>query len=114
MERQLASTAVTENVGLAGTTCTVVLPSYKTDVEVEYDPTSNRLRVLIRGGDFEWSSEWLECESPSPITDMVRHIQGALRHLQLLTSSRSSGQKNGLTPLELITLTLSNLEWLLA
>lgn len=114
MERELLTTAETESAAQVGTMYTVDLRNYKYVVRVEYEPTSHQLKLHIQNGDFAWSSDWLACENLLPTTDMGTHIPAALRLLQLLTFSPSSGQKNGWTPLELITETLSCLDWCLA
>lgn len=114
MERQPISTAATAIEDLAGTTFITYSPGFKVGLMAVYDPSCNRLMLHIHVGDYEWQSEWLECESRLRSQDTVQHIQEAVRLWQLLTGLHSKGPKNGWTPLELAARTIHQFEHILA
>lgn len=99
---------------LLGTTYTTCSPASNLSLTVVFDPYSFRLNLLIRNGDSVYQSDWLECENQSPSQVMAARIQEAVRLWLLRTGLPSRGQKNGLTPLELVSRTMNQFEHILA
>ena len=114
VERQHQSTPEISREDLAGTTYSTYSAASRLELMAVYDPFLHRLEVYIQSGDFVYQSEWLECENQLPTQATAQAIQEAVRLWLLRIGWRSRGQRNGWTPLELVAMTMSQFEHVLA
>lgn len=98
----------------AGTTFTARSSTPTASLMVVYDSSSNQLCLHIQSGDYEWLSEWLDCENLWGTRDMERLIQVEAKLWPLRVGLHSRGRMTTLTPLELSTRTIAQFEYLLA
>lgn len=114
MEQQRERIQETAKEGQAGTMSIARSYTPTAELTVVFDLSSNRLRLHILSGEYEWSSGWLDTDSLWGTRDMVQLIQEEAKLWPLRVGLHLRGRMTTLTPLELSTRTIAQFEYLLA
>ncbi len=108
------STVETGNGDQVGTMSAYSCEKSPLKVEVVLDWSMMRLRLQVTNGEFEYSSEWLECTTLLPPPAMDQYLHKVRRLWQARYTLPSSAPTSGLTPLELTIAVWRDLDTILA
>lgn len=102
--------AGTGSAAQVGTTLRVCSVKYNLEAVGVLDLSSNRLLLSMRSGESVWQSEWLDVSPLLGRVDMAQLTRQGLERWLLLATLHCSRHKNGLSPLELASTLIAQLE----
>lgn len=103
-------TAEMGSAAQVGTTLRVCSEKYSLEAVGELDLSTNRLLLSMRNGEYVWRSEWLDVSPLLGRVDMAQLTRQALERWLLLATLHCSKHKSGLSPVELVSTLIAQLE----